>query len=137
MSRSRYAGISASWRRKKTPVKATKSFPLLRASPCLDNDNRRASSVKINIEQIHDNKAYRESAEEALYATRKVSKEHLYDTAETAGAGESGNENIENGEHLDETSDVVTVVVESGTNLAENTEEEVLSESNGKDVTKF
>jgi uncharacterized RmlC-like cupin family protein len=85
--------------------------------------------VKINIEQIHDNKAYRESVEEALYATRKVSKEHFHDTAETAGAGGSGNEDIENGEHLEETSDAESVVVESGTNLPENTEEEVLSES--------
>ena len=107
-------------------------------------DRNRASSVKINIEQHHDNKAYHDSVEE-LDAGSKVLKENFDNTVENDDAAGSRNgqfsyENVPNGEHSEETSGTVG---KSGANFEENIEmfagnsKTRSSESNDKDGTKF
>ena len=107
-------------------------------------DRNRASSVKINIEQHHDNKAYHDSVEE-LDAGSKVLKENFDNTVENDDAAGSRNgqfsyENVQNGEHSEETSGAVG---KSGANFEENIEmfagnsKTRSSQSNDKDGTKF
>ncbi|XP_028409191.1 dual oxidase maturation factor 1-like [Dendronephthya gigantea] len=104
VSRSRYAGISASWRRKKKPLNQVKSLPFLRPMPVHNSGVRRASSVKINIEQLHDNEAYDDSGEDISggpqgskesdipgenSANEDLSKEHLVRSESQNDKGET------------------------------------------------
>lgn len=59
MSRSRYAGILSRRRLEKLPLDTARSFPLQATKPV----GRLFSSVRINVDQTHDNKAYRGSNE--------------------------------------------------------------------------
>ena len=61
----------------------------------------RTSSVKINIQQLHDNKAYRDSTED-IQGSSDVSQENFDAVEMVSGVGDGGEFSAQNGENSKE-----------------------------------
>jgi hypothetical protein len=131
------------------------SFPLFR--PTTVPGTPRTSSVKINIQQHHDNKAFH-CSDEDIRREPEVSQENIDSVAEMGGDvarnGECSGENFGNGERLKVPGSTVVekgdCSVEIGADLGENGETsvgnpgesltepgEVLSGNDNADMTAF